>query len=147
MNIREARNVITEAHFCWYQHIIYYHPFNLCNAADFKTASSGRVKLMSIYDQNRWVSREEKSGFTGQKTPSSGRMVLYAGLVLLGLVVLVAGTSWGTLVKVFVATIIAPFILLALGFIWIVVKVFMKVIYFKVRRGILAYHGPKAKGL
>jgi hypothetical protein len=102
---------------------------------------------MSIYDQNRRVSRKEKSGFTGQKTPGSGRLVLYAGLVLLGFVVLVASTSWGTLAMVFAATIIAPFILLALGFIWIVVKVFMKMIYFKVRRGILVYQDPRAKGL
>jgi hypothetical protein len=71
---------------------------------------------------------EETSG-------SMKRIILYAALILLGFGVLGASTSLGMLAKVFLVLITVPFILLALGFMWIVVKVFIKVAYSRVRQG------------
>ena len=61
---------------------------------------------------------------------------MHAALILLGFVMLFAHVSLGMLAKVFLVAIGAPFVLLALGFTWIVVKVFIKVTYSKVRRRI-----------
>ena len=89
-----------------------------------------------MYDQNVKVSFEEKSGFMGEKTSGRmGRTILYTSLTLLGLVLFVANVSLGMLVKVLAVVIAAPFILLALGFMWIVVKVFIKMTYSKARQG------------
>ena len=86
------------------------------------------------YDQNLLVSREKKPGLVSEETSGSmRRIILYAVLILLGFGVLGASTSLGMLVKVLMVVIVAPFILLGLGFMWIVVKVFIKVTYSKVR--------------
>jgi hypothetical protein len=88
-----------------------------------------------MYDQNVKVSREEKQCPKNKKTLSSGTAILYSALILLGLVLFVANVSLGMVVKVFMVVIAAPFILLALGFIWIVVKVSIKMTYSKARQG------------
>jgi uncharacterized membrane protein YqjE len=93
------------------------------------------------------MSREEKEGSMGEKTSSSRKTILYAALILLGLVVLVTNVSWGIPVKVFIIIIGTLLVLLALGFMWIVVKVIVKTIYSKVRQGIQSNQGARAKGL
>jgi hypothetical protein len=70
-----------------------------------------------------------------KKSSSSRKAILYAGLILLGFVVLAASVPFGMLVKVFMVTIAVPFILLALGFMWIVAKVLIKMTYSKTREG------------